>query len=62
LAKSGDASFMNRVHLALSPADDKGGTTGQARAASAPGSDPQPARSAGGVLAEGLKKLLRRDA
>jgi PTH1 family peptidyl-tRNA hydrolase len=57
LAKGEDASFMNRVHLALAPADEKGAASGPAK----PASNVTPQRRAGGAFAEGLKKLLRRE-
>lgn len=56
LAKADDATFMNRVHLALA-------RDGEAPAAPAPATvrarDPE--RSMGGALADGLKKLLGRN-
>jgi peptidyl-tRNA hydrolase, PTH1 family len=58
LAKSEDASFMNRVHLAL--AREKVGEVAPTLAVPA-GSTPRVERSSrGGALAESLKKLLRR--
>ncbi|HWT32025.1 MAG TPA: aminoacyl-tRNA hydrolase, partial [Propylenella sp.] len=62
LAKGEDASFMNRVHLALAPADKEGGATRQANGAPAPASASKPTRSTGSAFADGLRKLLRRDA
>ena len=61
LAKGEDASFMNRVHLALAPAEEKGGATGAATRAPANPPAPKAERSAGGALAQGLRKLLGRD-
>ncbi len=59
LAKGDDATFMNRVHLALVPADENGEASGPAKTASKASADGTPARRAGGAFAEGLKKLLR---
>jgi PTH1 family peptidyl-tRNA hydrolase len=61
LAKGDDATFMNRVHLALAPAEDKGGGADAATRAPAAPPEPKLARSAGGALAQGLRKLLGRD-
>jgi PTH1 family peptidyl-tRNA hydrolase len=58
LAKD-DASFMNRVHLAVARSD--GGTVGEkATAKGEPAPARQPERSVGGALANGLRKLLGR--
>ena len=61
LAAADDASFMNRIHLAVARAGDPG-----AAAPPAP-SDPRPPaprtadRGMGGALADGLKRLLGRE-
>jgi PTH1 family peptidyl-tRNA hydrolase len=63
LAKGEDASFMNRVHLAVS-GEPGGNAAASVRAAVAePGPAPSqtPERSMGSALADGLKKLLRRE-
>jgi PTH1 family peptidyl-tRNA hydrolase len=61
LAKGDDASFMNRVHLALAREDDRatGGTAPAKLSAPAPARAPEE-RSRGSALAEGLKNLWRR--
>lgn len=62
LAKGGDSSFMNRVHLAVAREDEaapgKEATDALPASAAAPRA---PERSMGGSFAEGLKKLLRRE-
>src|SRR5687768_14161030 len=61
LAKGEDATFMNRVHLALAPAEEKSGAAEPARPAGAASPEDKPERRTGGAFAEGLKKLLRRE-
>ena len=61
LAKGEDASFMNRVHLALAPAEEKSGSPVPAGSAGAASPEDKPERRTGGAFAEGLKKLLRRE-
>jgi PTH1 family peptidyl-tRNA hydrolase len=56
LAKGEDASFMNRVHLAVAGEDERAGRKVAAAAVRSEGSE----RGVGGALADGLKKLLRR--
>jgi PTH1 family peptidyl-tRNA hydrolase len=59
LAKADDASFMNRVHLAVARRDD---ATDGAKTAAKVEAMPsrQPERRVGGALANGLRKLLGR--
>jgi PTH1 family peptidyl-tRNA hydrolase len=60
LAKGDDANFMNRVHLALAPEEESSGPAATKTAQAAlPAKDGE--RSVGGALADGLKRLLRRD-
>lgn len=61
LLADNDASFMNRVHLAMA---DAGADAGPAESAPPGPTAPReaPARGYGGALAEGLKRLLGRGA
>jgi PTH1 family peptidyl-tRNA hydrolase len=59
LAKSDDASFMNRVHLALARSDERM-VEGKAAGRGEPAPARKLERSVGGALADGLRKLLGR--
>jgi PTH1 family peptidyl-tRNA hydrolase len=60
LAKGEDASFMNRVHLAVArEGESVAGKVAATAAGSSVSAAPAAERSKAGALAEGLKKLLR---
>jgi PTH1 family peptidyl-tRNA hydrolase len=59
LARGEDASFMNRVHLAVAGESELAGRKDAAPSAPALATG-KPERGVGGVLADGLKKLLGR--
>ncbi len=60
LAKADDANFMNRIHLALAP-EEESRKPAVARAPEAALPAKEGERGVGGALADGLKRLLRRD-
>lgn len=62
LARGEDASFMNRVHLAVAREGEDVAEKEPSGSAPSLASAPRPAeRSKGGAFTEGLKKLLRRE-
>ena len=60
LAKGEDASFMNRVHLAVAGQAEPGADRNEPQRDAGAALPSRPERTVGGALADGLKKLLGR--